>query len=182
MPLPPPSDREPIHQRVVQCHGYRRDDGLWDIEGYLRDTKSYTFTNHDRGDITPGAPIHEMWLRLTIDDEFLIHAAEATLDYGPYNICPRIAPNFKRLQGLRITPGWRRQANQLVGGVNGCTHLRELLGPIATTAFQTIYPILSRERRSAGTRQKPPLLGTCHAYAPDSEVVRRLWPEYYNND
>jgi len=182
MPLSTPVKREPIHARTVHCHGYRRDDGLWDIEGHLIDTKSYTFANHDRGEITPGVPIHEMWLRLTVDDELLIHAAEAALDYGPYTMCPRIAVNYEQLKGLRIGTGWRREFNKVVGGVHGCTHLRELLGPVATTAIQTIYPILSRQRQEAGEKQKPVMLGTCHSYAPDSEVVKRLWPEYYTGD
>jgi hypothetical protein len=34
---------------------------------------------------------------------------------------------------------------------------------------------------SYGTRdsQRHPLIGTCHSYAEDSEIVRRLWPESY---
>ncbi len=182
MPLSPPTNREQIHHRAVECRGYRREDGLWDIEGYLRDTKSYTFSNQDRGEMEPGTPIHEMWLRLTVDDELLIHEAEASLDYGPYNICPRIATNYANLKGLRIGPGWRREINKIVGGVNGCTHLRELLGPVATTAFQTIYPIMSRQRRRAGEKQRPAMLGSCHAYSADSEVVKRLWPDYYKGN
>jgi len=179
MPLSPPAARKPIHHRNIDCRGYQRDDGLWDIEGHLTDTKTYTFSNHDRGEIAPGTPIHEMWLRLTVDDELLIHAVEAALDYGPYTICPRITVNYQSLQGLRIGPGWRREINKVVGGVKGCTHLRELLGPVATTAFQTVYPILSRQRRTAGEKHKPPMLGSCHAYASDSEVVKRLWPDHY---
>ena len=39
--------------------------------------------------------------------------------------------------GLRIAPGWVRQIKSRVGGVKGCTHLRELMSVLATVAFQT---------------------------------------------
>src|SRR5215467_12222949 len=94
MPLPPASPREPIHTRQVECRGYRRADGLWDIEGHLVDVKAYAFDNAHRGRLEPGMPIHEMWIRLTIDDEFMIHDAVAATDASPYRICPEVAPNF----------------------------------------------------------------------------------------
>ncbi|MBT8434953.1 MAG: DUF2889 domain-containing protein, partial [Gammaproteobacteria bacterium] len=33
MPLTKPVKRKLAHTRVVTCQGYRREDGLWDIEG-----------------------------------------------------------------------------------------------------------------------------------------------------
>jgi len=53
MPLSASTGRKKIHRRSIECHGYQRDDGLWDIEGHLTDTKTYTFKNRDRGDISP---------------------------------------------------------------------------------------------------------------------------------
>ena len=55
MPLSSPAERAHIHTRTVECKGYRRSDGLWDIEGRLVDVKSYTFHNNERGDVPPGA-------------------------------------------------------------------------------------------------------------------------------
>ncbi|HUU71250.1 MAG TPA: hypothetical protein VMW70_01395 [Burkholderiales bacterium] len=55
----------------------------------------------------------------------------------------------------------------------------ELLGPIATTAFQTIYgERVARDKRE-GRNEKPALIGSCHAYAPDSRVVAIRHPEHY---
>ncbi|MEO0392828.1 MAG: DUF2889 domain-containing protein [Pseudomonadota bacterium] len=205
MPLPPSNhEREPIHTRRVTCQGYRRADGLWDIEGHLRDTKSYGFDNHERGMINPGDPIHDMWLRLTLDDTMTVKDAVAITEASPYGLCPSITPRYGSLIGLRIGPGWTRKTRQLFGGINGCTHLTELLGPIATTAFQTIYPYLARQQQKpregaaqpenretsetgeakgesqSGPKQKPPvLLNTCHAFAAHSPVVKRQWPAFY---
>ncbi|MFC7332692.1 DUF2889 domain-containing protein [Rhodocista pekingensis] len=185
MPLSPPAEREPIHTRTVTCRGYRRTDGLWDIEGHLVDTKSYAFDNAWRGRLEPGMPVHEMWVRLTVDDGMQVRAVEVTTDASPFEVCPAIAPDFQRLVGLRIASGWTQAVKERLGGVKGCTHLVELLGPVATTAFQTIYPYLSRlaPERPPGAetapRRRPPLLDTCHAFASDGPVVKQRWPEFY---
>lgn len=180
MPLSPAAPREHIHHRAILCYGYHRDDGLWDIEGHLVDTKTYAFGNRERGEIKPGEPVHEMWLRLTVDDELVVHDIEAATDASPFSICGDIAERFKQLRGVQIGRGWRRKVNQVLGGVNGCTHLVELLGPVATTAFQTIYPIKSRRKDAQPTGKKPPMLDSCHALATDGEIVRLHWPRFYN--
>lgn len=188
MPLSDPADREHIHTRDIDCRGYRRADGLWDVEGHLTDVKSYPFTNDFRGTITPGEPLHDMWIRITIDDSLTIVAAEAVTDRGPYHLCGDITPNYQRLVGLSITAGFTRKVRERLGGVHGCTHLVELLGPMATTAFQTIFPILMRERAehradaASDEKRRPSLLNTCHAYASDGEIVKRHWPDFYTGN
>ena len=178
MPLSESAPRQAIHDRYVHCAGFRRDDGLWDIEGHLKDTKTYAFENRERGAIEAGTPIHEMWMRLTIDDELNIKAVETHTDHAPYSMCPDIVPNFQRLVGLQIGRGFRRQVSQRLGGVHGCTHLVELLGPMATTAFQTMAG--QRRAASASAAGSAPLfLNTCHAHASDSAVIKQSYPTFY---
>ncbi|MGB0571652.1 MAG: DUF2889 domain-containing protein [Alphaproteobacteria bacterium] len=182
MPLSSPAAREHIHNRTVECKGYRREDGLWDIEGRLVDVKTYTFHNNERGDVPPGEPVHEMWIRLTVDDDMKIHGVEATTEYSPFSVCKQIAPNFERLVGVSIGPGWRKRVRDRVGGVEGCTHIVEMLGPVATTAFQTIYPLKNKERpEGEKTSTRPPrLLNTCHAFRSDGPKVKEFWPDHYD--
>lgn len=187
MPLSEPAAREPIHTRLVDCRGYRRQDGLWDIEGHITDTKTYGFGNEERGTVAAGMPIHDMWIRLTVDDGLTIQAVEAVTDASPYRICPNVTPNFQRLVGLRIGPGFRKAVRERLGGTEGCTHLVELLGPVGTTAFQTVFPIVEREQfkksqeagGAAKSGRRPALLDTCYAFSRDGEVVRRQWPDFY---
>ena len=191
MPLSPASPREPLHTRTIVCQGYQRADGLWDIEGHLTDVKAYAFDNARRGQVDAGTPVHDMWIRLTLDDDFEVHDVEAVTDASPYSICPDITVNSSRLKGLSIGPGWRRRVQAQVGGVHGCTHLVELLGPIATTAYQTIHAAKARLRRAskaagedpvlaAGrTDQRPRLLNTCHAFGEESPVVEKYWPRFF---
>ena len=65
--LSEPSERQLLHKRTVKCFGYKRKDGLFDIEGHLQDVKNYPLSNFDRGPMKAGDPVHEMWLRLTVD-------------------------------------------------------------------------------------------------------------------
>ena len=179
MPLPSPAPRNLIHTRRIECKGYEREDGLWDIEANLVDTKTQAHSRRHGGrDRKPGEPVHDLWLRLTIDLDMVVHEVEACTDTGPYAICGDITANFKRLVGLKIGPGWRREIAARVGGVQGCTHLVELLGPIGTTAFQATGR--AREARNAGKpiTKKPYQIGSCHVYGEDSEAVRERWPEW----
>src|SRR5690606_25009134 len=80
MPLSDPQPRRHLHTRRIECRGYRREDGLWDVEGHLVDTKTYGFPNEARGEVAAGEPVHDLWLRITFDDSYLIHAAEAVTD------------------------------------------------------------------------------------------------------
>jgi hypothetical protein len=160
--------------------GYQRADGQFDIDCRMTDTKPYGFDNGDRGWISPGEPLHDMVMRMTVDVDLLITGFEATTDFAPYAICPEVAPNFARLVGLRIKGGFIRAAAERVGGTHGCTHLRELLQQMATVAFQTTYFARAERDSAAGVvASRPPLLNTCYAYASDSPVVQARWLDHY---
>ena len=197
MPLRAHAEREKLHTRKIEINGYRRADGLYDIEAQLTDAKSFGQTNYDRGYIAAGEPVHDMWLRLTLNDSMEIVDSEAVSDYTPYRMCPTAAPNFSRLVGMKIRAGFLREANHAVGGAVGCTHLRELLQQMATTAFQTVNPArVQKEMRAEGTMPKPgsdvvdarvtekmggppKILNTCLAYSADGPLVKRRWPHLY---
>jgi hypothetical protein len=198
MPLSQSAERERLHTRCIEINGYRRTDGAYDIEAHLTDVKSFGQTNFDRGYIDAGEPIHDMWLRLTVDETMRIVGVEAVSDRTPYAQCPAAAPNFSRLAGMRIKAGFLREATHVVGGTVGCTHLRELLQQMATTAFQTINPAKARREMAAegvavdgrgsdafdtritekwGGGNK--ILNTCLAYDAKGPLVKRRWPELY---
>lgn len=189
MPLPEPSPRKHVHTRAIDYRGYEREDGLWDIEAHMTDKKTYEFTNKWRGTVPIGEPLHEMLLRVTIDDNFEIQDIIAVTDNSPFEMCPSITPNYKSLIGIRMGPGWRKAIRMKVGGVQGCTHLTELLFPMATVAMQTIWPIKSQRRREAQTmeetpksKKRPVVLDTCHAWSTDSPVVKENASDWYTGD
>lgn len=179
MPLSPAAPREPLHHRALDLRGFRRADGLFDIEARLTDTKGYAVDNRWRGRLEPGAPIHDMWLRLTLDEDLTVVAAAAVTDAAPFAVCDAVTPAFARLEGLTIGPGWRRAVAQRLGGVHGCTHLVELLAPLATVAMQTILPVRRREAPPEAAARPPRHLDSCHALRRDGPVVREHHPEWY---
>ncbi len=178
MPLTESVSREKLHTRVITCEGYKREDDLYDIEGHMVDTKTFDFPNQHRGGlIKKGEPLHDMWARITIDKTLKIHDAEACIDYAPYNYCHSISEIFKSLIGVQIARGWRKQTQRLMGGTQGCTHLTELLGPMATTAYQTLSTEIFGTQEESTYPQL--LLNTCHSLAQSSPVIQEFWPQAY---
>jgi len=183
MPLPPSAKRDLVHTRRITCQGFRRQDGLWDIEGSLIDTRTEEMKTFGRGRITPGEHLHEMWLRMTVDAQLVVRSIDAKTVHAPYHACPHFPDRFSKLVGQRIEPGWTAKVRLLLGGRWGCTHLVELLGPLATTAVQTVYAWRG-ETEEANVSATPPsdFMNTCHALAAGSDVAHRLWPNRTNGD
>ena len=182
MGLPGPAEREKKHHRKIDCEGYLRSDGLWDIDVHMVDTRSYDCAYdefHRDGMIRAGEPVHDMWLRFTIDLDFLIHDVQAASDQTPFSICPRAADSMRDIIGLRIGYGWIKQVRERIGTDRSCTHLMDLLGQLAATAYQTLHTAIEEREAQQKDRQKPPILDTCMALSSSGDVVRNLWPEFY---
>ncbi|WP_239482834.1 DUF2889 domain-containing protein [Paraburkholderia sp. C35] len=170
-------DRMPLHTRNIALQGYRRADGLYDIEGHLRDTKSYDRASHGVF-VKAGQPIHEMLLRITIGIDFVIrdvHVESMTIPYAGY--CDAIAVSYGKLKGMKLGAGFMREARSLFGGVNGCTHMTELIGAVATAAFQTMS-----EELNASATERPFQLDGCHALRTDGPIVKAFHPKWYKAD
>jgi hypothetical protein len=179
MPLPRAQARNLIHTRIIDCRGYERDDGLWDIEGHLTDAKTYTWKNRGhQGDLAAGEPAHDMWLRLTIDANMVIHEAIAATDAGPFAPCGDITTKFSQLKGKRIARGWTKALREILGGPNGCTHHWELLGRVATVAYQATHRV-RHEQHARKPGELPHTFNTCHMYTPESIETLHQWPDLY---
>ena len=182
MTLPQAAEREKKHHRRIDCEGYLRRDGLYDIEVHMVDTRTYDCSYdefHRDGLIRAGEPVHDMWLRFTIDLDFQIHDVQAASVQTPFAVCPNAAAAMRELIGLRIGGGWLKQARERVGPAVSCTHLMDLLGQLAATAYQTLHAALEERERRRPEREKPPILDTCLALSTTGEVVQNLWPEFY---
>lgn len=179
MSLPEPAAREKLHHRTIDCRGFRREDGLWDIEAELIDTKTYAYRNRDRGEVAAGEPVHRMQLRLTIDLDMNIIEVHAGMDYSPFNMCRGARAVMKRLEGMRIKAGWLREVSARIGRRESCTHLYELLRPVSTTAYQTLHRALEERASRRPRRGRPKIIDQCHSLASDSPVVKLEWPDFY---
>ncbi len=183
MPLSRTVPRRLLHMRDIRLSGYEREDGLMDVEAHMTDVKTYSAPNIERKCIQAGVPLHDMRLGMTLTPELEIVSCEAAMDATPYSICPEVAPNFERLAGLVIGKGFLTQAAQRVRGVEGCTHLRELLQQVATVAFQTRHGLRKptdqpapAHHLGAEPRMAPSMLNTCYAYNEAGPIAARARP------
>ena len=179
MSLPPPTARDPAHTRPIQSQPFRRPDRFCDIDGSLIATRTTEMETFGRGKIAPGEHLHEMWVRITVDSDLRVIAIDAKTVHAPYPACPHFPDRFHKLVGEHIGPGWTAKVRLLLGGRWGCTHLVELLGPLATTAVQTVYAWRGETGDHLDDNVAPPteFIDTCHALAKGTEAVRRLWPD-----
>lgn len=167
--------RDRLHRRTVTFDGFRRADGLFDIDAHLTDVKDHD-TPLLSGIRPAGEAIHDMWARVTIDQHFVIRAIEVVIDRMPYpGGCNRFVPDYGKLVGANLVDGYRKQLSRLFSGVQGCTHITEMLGQFPTAAFQTFASLV----REDGGPGKPVQLDRCHALAETAETVRRYYPKWH---
>ncbi|WP_286236889.1 DUF2889 domain-containing protein [Neptuniibacter halophilus] len=179
MPLSKPARRRAQHNRTIFCNGFLREDGLWDIEAAMTDVKTHDVDNEERGGyVAAGEAFHDLSIRLTLDQRLTIHQVEACIDRSPFRMCSAISNAFRKLEGTRIGPGWLSQAKQLLGGVQGCTHMNELLPVLATTAVQSMWPSMGGQVLTEGAKL---MLNSCHTWGQSSAMVRHYLPEHYRD-
>ena len=177
MPLPLPSvERKRMHLRSVTLEGFKRADGLWEIEARLVDTKDQDYPLPS-GLVRPGDAVHDMSVRVTIDSQFNILAASACTDAAPYmGACDAIAPDYSKIVGLNLFHGFLKTVKEMFGATRGCAHVTELLMHLPTAALQTYASEVVDSENSA---HKPYPLDRCHALLSDSDVVKRYYPCWY---
>ena len=187
MPTPEKNTQEKarrlLHRRAIDCDGYLREDGLWEVEARLVDTKTFLQRDQFRGDLPPGSPVHDIRLRLAVDDSLTIREAETNMAATPYPTCIEVDGILQRLVGEQIGRGFRETVRRKIGKLETCTHLSELLGPAVTTLFQT----MSYGKRPDGgdsmdghreTMEPPFFLNGCRSWRTDGPIVAKVLPQF----
>jgi len=179
MPLSPPANRSCIHERSIQMFAFQRDDGLFDIESHLVDTKPIPIQRLLSPVISPpGTHLHDLWIRLTVEKDFVVKFVEASSDHTPYQICKNAESSLSVLIGEQLGKGWTKVVKNKLRGVASCTHLAEMLIPMATVAFQGINGLRFKASLDGKIDGLPSLINTCYAYSDQREVVMQLWPNF----
>lgn len=179
--LEPQATREKeLHRRSIDMRSWKRSDGLFELEGRVTDRKPHDFVPWRGGEsVGAGLPIHDMGVRLVFDLALCIHQVQTFTEAAPYPQCPEGGRALQSLVGLRMTSGWSKEVRSRLAGASSCTHLMELLIPMATTAFQS----LSEEHRGRAERVdalgKPLKIDSCYAYGAARELVRVHWPQFH---
>ena len=174
------STREELHFRRIDMRGFRRSDGLFEVEGRVTDRKAHDFTPASGGPVLrAGDPLHDMGVRIVFDDSMVVHEVHTFTEAAPYHACPEGGRAFQSLKGLRIAAGWSGEVRRRLSGARSCTHLMELLIPLATTAIQTMIQLRMSRPEPLDEDGRPKKIDSCYAYAADGEVVARRWPQFH---
>ena len=176
----PAVTRQEMHFRRIDMRGYRRSDGLFEVEGRVTDRKTADFTPVSGGRSVPaGEPIHDMGVRLVFDDRFVVHDVQTFTNAAPYPVCPEGGRALQSIKGLRMASGWSREVRSRLGGARSCTHLMELLLPMATAAVQTIGGNRGDRPEPVDATGRPLKIDSCYAFGANREIVARRWPAFY---
>jgi hypothetical protein len=175
-----PVTREELHHRQIDLRTYRRSDGLFEVSAHLTDRKTRDFKPQaGKRDFPAGAPIHDMGVTLVFDIDMVIRAADTFMASHPYDACPGGGDTLGALVGLRIGAGWNSKVRERLPSCDTCTHLKELLTPLATAAIQGMVGLRASTLEARDKDGKPSKIDSCYAYAATREIVKEHWPEHY---
>jgi hypothetical protein len=176
----PGMTRDELHFRRVDMRGYRRSDGLFEIEGRVLDRKPFDFAPPTRGRMVPAnEPVHDLGVRMVFDGDLVVRSIETFSDAFPFSECPGGGRALQSMVGLSMTRGWGKAVRERLGGGRSCTHLMELLMPLATTAFQALSALRMNRPEELDASGRPLRIDSCHAYRQDGEEVLKRWPEFH---
>ncbi len=179
LPMPETTSRQPLHTRSIRVQAYERDDGLMDLEAELIDFKGYDFHRTDGVTVKAGDHVHDMILRITIDDTYTIVDAQANYVSAPYGTgCSAITPDYRDLVGMNLLKNFRRQVKERFLRTAGCTHMTELSQVLPTTAVQANSG-RRRKQQSQNAEIRPFQLDGCHALRTDGPMVLKYYPRWY---
>ncbi|SAL86032.1 hypothetical protein AWB74_07539 [Caballeronia arvi] len=174
--------RREIHNRSIDMKVFARDDGLYDIEARLVDIKPFAFPVVGHSKALPArAPLHDLSLRVTVSEDYVVKNIEASSDRTPFDVCREAQSSLSPLIGERIAAGWSSIVRQRLQDSSTCTHLRELLIPLATAAIQGIKGLRREGQTSVDASQTDVKLDSCYAFARDREIIRLYWPHLYES-
>lgn len=178
-PVHPSITRRPLHRRALDVQVFAREDGQFDVEASLSDTKSHDVplagSTRKAGD-----PIHEMHLHLTVDAQLTITAAASDTRWMPYApACSDHGGAYARLVGLNLMKGFRQAVTERLGGTQGCTHITELCQVLPTAVIQALAGSVIDTREGDADGNPPYQLDRCHALRRDSATVAQFYPRWH---
>ena len=180
-PSATPPTRTRTHVRQTRFEGYRRSDGLWDIEVLLTDVRDYDSLGYERGAVPSGTPVHDIRLCVTVDDALTVLSIAGEYAARPFGTCEHALAPLQGLVGASLAQGWRRQVAARLGGEVGCAHIRDLLVQLPAAAYQTV-PVWHARRQGVALRRadgKAPMhLGQCVGWALVGPIVAEVYPEF----
>jgi hypothetical protein len=118
-------------------------------------------------------------VKLVFDTSMVVREVHTFTHAAPYAICPAGGLAVQAMKGVRIGAGWSNEVRTRLRGPECCTHLSELLLPMATTAIQTMSAVRVGLPDALDADGRPRQIDSCYAYAAGRELVKHRWPQFY---
>ena len=177
----PSTPRRLLHRRALDVQVYARDDGLYEVEAQLTDTKTRDIQLAG-GLRRAGEPVHDMVLHLVVDAQLNVREAGSATRWMPYpGACDEHGNAYGRLVGLNLLKGFRLGVKDRLAGIKGCTHLTELCQILPTAVIQAFAGIVIDTREGDAAGNPPFQLDKCHALRSDGAAVLSHYPRWYRN-
>ena len=179
MPLPVSVERSELQCRTIVMRGYRRRDGDDETDGRVTDVRTNDIQPQGRDAPMPaGVPIDDMSVRLVVDPFLVVKDVVAVIDAHPFPDCAQATGSLETLKGARIAAGWTARVESLLGK-ESCTHLVEILIPMATAACQTLAEVRFARGDEVDAAGRPVRIDGCCAHSGARDLVRRRWPSFH---
>ncbi len=173
------SARQLKHRRSIDVQVYARGNGLWEVDAHITDRRTQP-VRLATGTLPAGVPIHDMLLRLVVDERFNIVEAGAETTAMPYpGQCNSYADLYSRMAGLNLMRGFRQAVKERLGGVQGCTHITELAQVLPTAVVQAFAGDVIDTRGDSDDSAKPFQIDRCHALRSDGMAVKTYYPRWF---
>lgn len=171
--------RELTHRRSIEVQVFSCGHGRWEVDAHLTDVRTRD-AHMATGLLRAGAPIHDMLLRLVVDERFNIVEAGAQSAAVPYpGACDAFGDAYGRLAGLNLLKGFRQAVKERLGGVLGCTHLTELTQVLPTAVVQAFAGEVIDTRGDSDASAQPFQIDRCRALRADGVAVKTFYPRWY---
>lgn len=177
-------DRKLVHTRTITCRAFRLKNGFLEIEATVTDLKGQEVPFRSRPPVRAGEHMHSMSLSLVIDDDYVVRDVKAQTMKAPWPVCGSTDAAYRGLIGLRINDGFSRKVREILGGVQGCTHVTELVTQAANTYMQASWPdrisrqsAIDPDPRNWPGGRAPAFVDKCYAWRQDGEAMRQEYPE-----
>ncbi|MCK9382655.1 MAG: DUF2889 domain-containing protein [Sulfuritalea sp.] len=182
--MPTDNDRKLVHTRQITCRAFRLKNGFLEIETTVTDEKGQEVPFRSRPPVLVGEFMHRMSLTLTIDDDYVIRDVKARTLKAPWPMCGGTDEAYRGLIGLRIGAGFSQKVREILGGVQGCTHVTELVTQAANTYMQASWPdrisrqiAIDPDPRNWPGNRTPAFVNQCHAWRQDGDTMLHEYPE-----
>jgi hypothetical protein len=160
----------PIHQRAITIKTFEIDDDSLVIEGTLIDDRLCKTFIYLLSQIVDPKTVHHIIVRMGLSvPDLIIRSINTDMHEVPHEACRDLIHVGDKLVGVSLTQGFNKNIKQVLGGINGCLHLYNLLLSMRSAAFQGFFAYCSRVQEDGSLRQpyfdESLIMNSCHVWS-----------------